>query len=157
MNIDSKTTMSQTAYLKIGELAKQTGVAVGTLRYYSDLGLLIPIHRGDNGYRYYSQDASQQVQFIKKAQAIGFTLEEIKQILDVRDRGEKPCSLVQNLLDNKIEQLEIQIKKMSLFKQELEEYRTSWINHPNLESNSQEVCPLISTVVLDSKRQLTSN
>ena len=142
--------MSRSTNLKIGELAKQTGLAVGTLRYYSDLGLLQPVQRGDNGYRYYSQNASKQVEFIKKAQAIGFTLEEIKTILDVRDRGEKPCSLVQSLLERKIEQLEIQIKKISLFKQELEEYRTSWINNPNLESNSQEVCPLISSAILIS-------
>ena len=87
----------------------------------------------------------------KQAQAIGFTLEQIKTILDVRDRGEKPCSLVQGLLDNKIEQLGIQIKRMSLFKHELESYRQSWINNPNPESNSQEVCPLISSVSLDSE------
>lgn len=138
--------MNKADYLKIGELAKQTGLAVGTLRYYSDLGLLLPVHKGDNGYRYYSEDASSQVQFIKKAQAIGFTLEEIKQILDVRDRGEKPCSLVQSLLDNKIEQLEIQIKKMTLFRGELEEYRANWTNNPDIKSDSQEVCPLISRV-----------
>jgi len=142
--------MSKTPNLKIGELAKQTNLAVGTLRYYSDMGLLQPVQRGDNGYRYYSQNASKQVEFIKKAQAIGFSLEEIKTILDVRDRGEKPCSLVQGLLDNKIEQLEIQIKRMSLFKHELESYRQNWINNPNPESNSQEVCPLISSVSLDS-------
>lgn len=142
--------MSKTPNLKIGELAKQTNLAVGTLRYYSDMGLLQPVQRGDNGYRYYSQNASKQVEFIKKAQAIGFSLEEIKTILDVRDRGEKPCSLVQGLLDNKIEQLEIQIKRMSLFKHELESYRQNWMNNPNPESNSQEVCPLISSVSLDS-------
>ena len=149
--------MSKTPNLKIGELAKQTNLAVGTLRYYSDLGLLQPVQRGDNGYRYYSQNASKQVEFIKKAQAIGFSLEEIKTILDVRDRGEKPCGLVQGLLDNKIEQLEIQIKKMSLFKQELEEYRASWIENPNLESDSQEVCPLISSVTLDTAARSLAN
>ena len=142
--------MSEVAYLKIGELAKQTGLAVGTLRYYSDLGLLVPVQRGDNGYRYYSQNAGSQVQFIRKAQALGFTLEEIKQILDVRDRGEQPCDLVQDLLDDKIEQLEIQIKRMSLFKKELEEYRSSWIDNPALEPNSEEVCPLISSVSINS-------
>ena len=135
--------------LKIGELAKQTNLAVGTLRYYSDLGLLQPIKRGDNGYRYYSKNASKQVEFIKKAQAIGFSLEEIKTILDVRDRGEKPCSLVRDLLERKIEQLEIQIKKMNLFKQELEGYRQSWLDNPDLKSDSQEVCPLISSVSLN--------
>ena len=146
--------MSKTAYFKIGELAKQTGLAVGTLRYYSDLGLLQPEKRGDNGYRYYSQNASKQVEFIKKAQAIGFTLEEIKTILEVRDRGETPCDLVQDLLNRKIKQLDIQIKKMSLFKQELEEYQTTWIHTPKLESDSQEVCPLISSV---STPQLQNN
>lgn len=142
--------MSKTTYLKIGELAQQTGLAVGTLRYYSDLKLLKPIKRGDNGYRYYSLDASKQVDFIKKAQVLGFTLEEIKQIIDVRDRGVKPCGLVQSLLDCKIENLRIQIKKMTLFKQELEEYRTAWANNIGVESDSQDVCPLISTVPLDS-------
>ena len=143
--------MSKATHLKIGELAKQTGFAVGTLRYYSDLGLLQPVQRGDNGYRYYDRDAASQVQFIKKAQALGFTLEEIKKILDVRDRGEKPCNLVKDLLNHKIEQLELQIKQMTLFKAELEEYRTSWINNPDPESQSEEVCPLISSVSLHSR------
>lgn len=149
--------MSKSTNLKIGELAKQTGLAVGTLRYYSDLGLLQPVMRGENGYRYYDQNANRQVEFIKKAQAIGFTLEEIKTILGVCDRGEKPCSLVQSLLNKKISQLETQIKKMSLFKQELEEYRTSWVKNPNPESDSQEICPLISTVSLDVYAQLSAN
>ncbi|ELS04072.1 putative transcriptional regulator [Xenococcus sp. PCC 7305] len=146
--------MNESTNFKIGELAKQTGLTVGTLRYYSDLGLLQPVARGNNGYRYYGQNANKQVEFIKKAQTIGFTLEEIKTILDVRDRGEKPCDLVQNLLDKKIEQLEIQIKKMSLFKQELEEYRLNWINEPNPEHDSQEVCPLIASVSLDATKGL---
>jgi DNA-binding transcriptional MerR regulator len=140
--------MSQVNFFKIGELAKQTGVTVGTLRYYSDLGLLRPSLRGDNGYRYYRQDASSQVEFIKKAQTLGFTLEEIKRFLDVRDRGEQPCSLVKSLLNEKIEQLEIQIKQMTLFKAELEQYRTAWENNPHPEPNAREVCPLISSVSL---------
>ena len=137
---------------QIGKLARQTGLAVGTIRYYSDLGLLQPAIRGDNGYRYYSQDAVRQVEFIKKAQALGFTLEEIKQILDVRDRGEKPCGFVQSLLDRKIEQIEAQIEQMTLFKTELEVYRQSWRDKPTPESQAQEVCPLISSVSLNKRR-----
>ena len=140
--------MNKLPYLKIGELAQKTGLSVGNLRYYSDLGVLNPVKRGDNGYRYYNLNASQQVEFIKKAQAIGFTLEEIKQILDVRDRGETPCDLVIHLLDTKIEELELKIQQMTLFKAELEEYRTDWKNHPRLQSNPEEACPLISTVSL---------
>ncbi len=140
--------MSQLTYLKIGELAKQTGLTVGNLRYYSDIGLLQPVHRGDNGYRYYAQNASEQVEFIKKAQSLGFTLEEIKQILDVRNGGQIPCNLVQSLLNNKIEQLAIQIKQMTLFKRELEEYHAIWANKPESNLKQEEVCPLIDSVPL---------
>lgn len=140
--------MNKLAYLKIGELAKQTGLTVGTLRYYSDIGLLQPVQRGDNGYRYYAANASEQVQFIKKAQALGFTLEEIKQILDVRNGGEIPCDLVQSLLDSKIEQLAIQIKQMTLFKAELEEYRAIWADSSKPILKQEEVCPLIASVPL---------
>ena len=140
--------MSKLAYLKIGELAKQTGLTVGTLRYYSDIGLLQPVHIGDNGYRYYAANACEQVQFIKKSQALGFTLEEIRQILDVRNGGEIPCDLVQGLLDSKIEKLAIQIKQMSLFKAELEGYRDLWANNPEPKSKREEVCPLIASVAL---------
>ena len=142
--------MDKIERFKIGELAKQTGLAVGTLRYYSDLELLQPAQRGDNGYRYYDRDARQQVEFIKKAQALGFTLEEIRQILNVRDRGEKPCDLVKDLLNHKIEQLELQIEQMTLFKAELEGYRTAWTNNRDFQSQPEEVCPLISSVSLHS-------
>jgi DNA-binding transcriptional MerR regulator len=67
--------------LKMEELAKQTGVAVGTLRYYESLGLLEPALRSSSGYRYYTADAARQVQFIKKAQRLNFSLQEIQQIL----------------------------------------------------------------------------
>ena len=145
--------MSELAYLKIGELARATGLTVGTLRYYSDIGLLQPVHRAENNYRYYAQNASEQVQFIKKAQALGFTLEEIKQILDVRNGGEIPCDLVQSLLENKIEQLAIQIKQMTLFKGELEEYRAIWAKKPESNLKQEEVCPLIDSVFLQRRKE----
>ena len=142
--------MEDRATFKIGELGKRTGLTVGTLRYYSDLGLLQPAERKDNGYRYYGRTAVQQVNFIRKARTLGFSLEEIKQILDVRDRGEKPCGLVQTLLDRKIEQMRVQIEQMNSFKSELEQYRAAWTNHPNLPVEPEEICPLISSVAIDS-------
>jgi DNA-binding transcriptional MerR regulator len=136
--------------LKIGDIARQTGVSVGTLRYYETLKLLLPIERGKNGYRYYDSETIQQVQFIKKAQCLGFSLADIRQILDVRDRGQLPCSLVQDLLTNKITQLTAQIQQMTLFKHELEEYRDRWTEFPGLKQDSHEICPLIATVPLEA-------
>lgn len=140
--------MSQPNPFKIGVLAQKTDLPVGTLRYYSDFGLLLPVTRGNNGYRYYNQDAVQQVEFIKKAQILGFTLEEIRQILDVRDRGEKPCNLVQSLLERKIKEIQAKIEGMTIFKAELEGYRDTWTKNSNIQTNPNAICPLISSVSL---------
>ena len=132
--------------LKIGEVAKQTGLAVGAIRYYESLGLLTS-ERGSNGYRYYSPDAVHQIQFIKKAQVIGFSLEEIGEVLNLHGKGDTPCGLVQSLLQEKIDQLERQIKQMTEFKIELEDYRDHWAsNQP--QPKPGDICPLIETVSL---------
>ncbi len=132
--------------LKIGEVAKQTGVAVGALRYYESLGLL-QSERGDNGYRYYPLAAVSQVQFIKRAQALGFSLEEIGEVLNVHQRGHMPCDLVQSLLQSKIEQIDAQIQEMLAFKSVLEDYRDRW-NGSDFHSLNSNICPLIETVPL---------
>lgn len=135
--------------LRIGEVAKQTGLAVGALRYYENLGLLTSV-RGNNGYRYYSPEAVHQVQFIKKAQAIGFSLEEIGEVLSLHKQGDMPCGFVQSLLQEKIDQLETQIQHMKEFKTELEDYRDRWSStEPKLSPG--DICPLIETVNLVSQ------
>lgn len=138
--------MTTATRLKIGEVRQQTGVAVGALRYYESLAL-IHSERGDNGYRYYPQETVQQVQFIKKAQTLGFSLEEIREILNIHQQGDIPCEWVQSLLQDKIEQLDHQIQQMMSFKSELEHYRDRWAtNQPRPQPS--DICPLISTVSL---------
>lgn len=141
--------MVVTTRLKIGEVSKQTGIAVGALRYYEELGLLAS-QRGKNGYRYYPPSAVHQVQFIKKAQSLGFSLEEVHQVLNVHQQGDAPCDLVQSLLQNKIEKLETQIQEMRQFKHHLEQYRDSWAaSAPR--STPGDICPLIETIPLNRK------
>ena len=146
--------MTTNTLLKIGDIAKQTDVSVGALRYYETLKLLHPVERRDNGYRYYSLEAIQEVQFIKKAQSLGFSLEEIQQIIDVRNRGELPCPFVQDLLDHKIGQLAAQIEQMMMFKVELEGYRDRWTLLANFQQDDLDICPLIATVPLSSGTDL---
>lgn len=134
--------------LKIGEVSKKTGVAVGALRYYEQLGLL-KSERGKNSYRYYSPEAVRQVQFVKKAQSLGFTLEDIGEVLNAHQQGNMPCDLVQSILQEKIEKLDAQIKEMKLFKQGLVEYRDSWaMSKPRPQPG--DICPLIEKIPLDS-------
>lgn len=133
--------------LRIGEVSKQTGVAVGALRYYEEMNLLAS-ERGANGYRYYSPSAVQQVQFIKKAQTLGFSLEAIGEVLTVHEHGDVPCGLVREILQDKIEQLTVQIQKMTDFRAELEQYRDRW-RHTDMPLAPGDICPLIETVSLE--------
>lgn len=138
--------MAVAASLKIGDVSKRTGVAVGALRYYESLGL-IQSERGENSYRYYAPATVQQVQFIKKAQTLGFSLEDIGEVLTVHHQGDVPCEFVQSLLQDKIQQLEAQIQEMVAFKSSLEQYRDTWAaDHPHPQPG--DICPLIETVSL---------
>lgn len=137
---------SQVKLLKIGELAEQAGVAVGTIRYYESLGLLEPVHRSESGYRYYATDAVKRVQFIRKAQSLQFSLSEIQQILGVRRQGEPACPLVHNLLSQKIADLEQQLYQITTLKTELETYRDRWTDRPLDDPCNQELCSMIEEV-----------
>src|SRR5215472_9395831 len=83
--------------LKIGPVAKATGVGVQTLHYYERVGLLPKPERSAANYRLYSPVVVRRVRFIKKAQAIGLTLEETREILDLKDHGRAPCRKVAEL------------------------------------------------------------
>ncbi len=132
--------------LKIGELAEQTHVAVATIRYYETLGLLEPVKKADNGYRYYDEKAIKRLRFIKQAQALRFSLAEIQQVLNVRHQGQPTCPLVKDLLDRKIAELEQSIQQAILLKAELETYRKSWLTRPLDHLSEDKICSLIEEV-----------
>lgn len=88
-------------FVRIGELADLVSVPAKTIRYYEEIGLLPPAERDSNGYRNYDQPAADRLLFVKAAQAVGFTLGEIKEILAFRERGEKPCGHVLDLVDRR--------------------------------------------------------
>lgn len=137
---------SQQKLLRIGELAEQTDVAVGTIRYYETLGLLKPVQRSESGYRYYDCSAIKRLRFIKKAQSLQFSLCEIQQVLGVRSQGDPACPLVQDLLKQKIADLKEQIYRMEALKVELEAYQERWTNRPLDDPSSKELCSLIEEV-----------
>jgi DNA-binding transcriptional MerR regulator len=110
--------------LKIGELSKQTQVTVGVLRYYESLGLLLPAQRGNSGYRYYAAESVEQVGFIQKAQALGFSLPEVQHILGVRVIGAARKLVLKQLLDDKIATLNQEIQRLTAFKVDLESYQS---------------------------------
>ncbi|MBW4618888.1 MAG: MerR family transcriptional regulator [Cyanosarcina radialis HA8281-LM2] len=98
----------QATAIKVGDLAKQTGVSVRTLHYYDEIGLLAPSQRLENGYRLYVKDDIIRLQQIVSLRQIGFSLEQIRQCLD-RDRF-SPHHVVQLHLSRLQQQMELQQK-----------------------------------------------
>jgi len=99
--------------MKIGQIAKASGVRIDTLRYYEKEGLIKPSARTDAGYREYDAGAVKQMQFIIKAKALGFTLHEIRELLSLRiDRENHPCSDVKELAEAKLSNIEEKIAEL---------------------------------------------
>lgn len=118
--------MKPDSLLKVGELAARAGVGVQTLHYYERLGLLPPPNRSDANYRLYPPAALRRVQFIKQAQALGFTLEEIKEILGLRARGRAPCRRVADVARKHLRELDARIAALREFRKSLSAVVPRW-------------------------------
>lgn len=102
---------------RIGEVATRAGVSVDTVRYYERLRLLPRAHRTSGNFRIFGLESIERVQFIKQAQELGFTLEEIKGLLATG--GAEECRGVRDLLSKKIQELDDRIKAIKDFRQTL--------------------------------------
>jgi MerR family mercuric resistance operon transcriptional regulator/MerR family gold-responsive transcriptional activator of gol and ges genes len=101
-----------TTEVKIGQLAKQAGVNIETIRYYERRHLLGPTSRLPSGYRLYNHEAQRRLQFIKNAQALGFTLHEIEELLDLQVSSKAHCGDVQRKAEAKLKHVEAKVRDL---------------------------------------------
>jgi DNA-binding transcriptional MerR regulator len=130
--------------LKIGELASQSGLSRDTIRFYEREALLPPPQRTPAGYRLYTHDVVARLAFIKHAQALGFSLTEIRDLLDgYHDASE--CHHVASLLSHKIAELDQKMHKIqtlrSLLRAYLAECTTALAN-----GRAQQGCPVLCDI-----------
>src|SRR5260370_25700309 len=112
--------------LKVGQVAAEVGVGVQTLHYYERLGLLPKPRRSGANYRLYTPDTIRRVRFIKKAQAIGLTLEETKQILELKERGRAPCHKVAELGQKHLQEIDARLTQLRAFHPMLAKSVNEW-------------------------------
>lgn len=106
--------------LSIGALARQAGVAPGTLRYYERVGLLPAPRRTASGYRSYAPDTARRLRFIRRAQALGFSLDEVAALLALSDDPGGEAAEVRRITREKIADLEARIRDLERMKRGLE-------------------------------------
>ncbi len=105
--------------LKIGQLAKKSGVTTKTIRYYELIGLLHETDRTDSGYRLYDEKDVERLIFIKKAKHLGFSLSDIGETLTLYDAQQTPCVHVLALLDRKVHEIDRLRSELKELQQEL--------------------------------------
>ena len=108
-----------------GQLARITGVSADTLRHYERKGLL-KSRRSPNGYREYPPDSVNRVRLIRNALAIGFGLDDLAQILKIRDEGGAPCRRVHALAAAKLEELETLLREITTLRNDLRKLLKDW-------------------------------
>ncbi len=112
--------------LRIGEVARASGLGVETLRFYERRGLLGRPARTASGYRTYDENVLEQLAFIKRAQAIGFSLDEIAEILTESAEGRSPCRHVRETARRKLAELDRRLAELRRYRAELARTISEW-------------------------------
>ncbi len=98
--------------MRIGEVAKRSGLSPTTVRYYEDIGLLPRPARAANGYRDYEPEAIERLRFVRDAQESGLTLAEIESILELRAQGEPTCHHTVKLMERHLDDVDRRIASL---------------------------------------------
>ncbi len=107
--------------LTVSKLAEQVGTSPDTLRYYERIGLLPAPERTAAGYRLYDGTAVERVHFIKEGQRFGLRLEEIRDLLEIRDRGQCPCGHTRFLLERRVALLDEEMAAMARLREGIQQ------------------------------------
>jgi DNA-binding transcriptional MerR regulator len=107
--------------LRIGEAADQVAINPKTIRYYESIGLIPEADRTAGGYRTYGPDDVERLMFIRTAQRLGLTLDEIREVLAFRERGEQPCRYVLEAVHRQTQEIDRQVRELLEVRDELEQ------------------------------------
>lgn len=129
---------------QIKDLAEQTGITSSTIRYYEDIGVLPYPKRADNGYRLYDDADLERVRFVTRARRLGFSLDEISEIIGLRERGETPCTFVVDRISVKLNEIDQQITDLIQLQDDLQQLQAQSAQIPQEAIQGKScVCHLI--------------
>ena len=131
--------------MTVNELAKRTNLPVYTVRHYTRIGLLKPSRDLRNGYRLYKRSDEGRLRFISAAKHLGFTLNEIEEILGHAAHDESPCPMVREIVEKRIEENRSKIRELQAMQKRLEKATVLWRSMKNSEPDGHSVCRLIES------------
>lgn len=128
---------------KIGTVATAAGVNVQTLRYYEQVGLIAKPSRTEGGFRLYAPETIRRVRFIKKAQALGFSLEEVRELLALDESPETTCRDVRDRVDAKVASIDAMLRQLKQLRRALVDLGGRCPS----DASSKRACPLLSSLI----------
>ena len=132
----------------IGEAAQKAGVTIKAIRFYERSGLIPKTGRNPGNFRILSEENVERIEFIKRAQALGFSLEEISEILAVYDQGNCSCGQVGESVEQKLAMLDKKLSELKSLKNDL------LVVKKRLASQERERTSAICPVIHESRRPL---
>jgi DNA-binding transcriptional MerR regulator len=131
--------------MQIGQVSKQVGVSIDTIRFYERNRLLAAPNRSDGGFRLYSSDDVAALQFIRSLQTLGFALSEIRDFVSLRTNDLRACSAVRKMLGHKLKDIHAKRIALARLEDELKSALTkcdAQLNRPRRKKNGR--CPVLT-------------
>lgn len=130
--------------MKIGEVARQAGVATSALRFYEEAGLLPEPERTPSGYREYDSSVMDRLAFIRAGQAVGLTLADLKEVLRIRDQGEAPCRHVTDLIETRVREVDERIEDLRRLRGDLAGLAATASRFDPAQCSPESVCRILT-------------
>jgi len=129
--------------MQVAQLARELSVSADTIRYYTRIGLIKPARNAENNYKEYREQDRKRLQFILSARNLGFTLNDIKEIIREASKGKMACPLVRQILEKRLQETEQSFSQQRALRKHMKNAMKDWKNKPNQEPSGHEICHLI--------------
>ncbi len=132
--------------LTIADIANASGLSPHTVRYYVKEGLISPAVQADNNYRLFTRQDVTRLRFIRMAKMLGFTLNEIRQILEHASVGESPCADVREIIQHHIIENRQKLQELQALQTRMEQALEKWQDMPDKTPDGHSICHLIESM-----------
>jgi len=137
--------------VRVSQVAETLKITPDTVRFYTRKGYLKPIKESASGYKSYNDKDIQRLRFIISARQLGFTVDEIGEIVGDAEKGKSPCPLVRDLILKHLTETEHRFQEMLALRERMKSAIKNWEGKPDMEPTGTMICHLIENFTQDEK------